>query len=125
MEFKQGTLVQLKCKIGKYGIYVNIWNPETKDFAYRNHTHLPDQYSAEHGWENRHTLLSADDIGIFVERVEPSPEKWGREPIDIVLINEKLVGIEARRIRGRGWPRTTRYESKIKRISKLDHRHEE
>lgn len=125
MEFKKGTLVKLKCKAGKHGMYANIWNPETKDYAHRNHANMPDKYPEEHNYITRYALISADDIGIFVETVQPHPEQWGRAPVDVVLINERLVGVEARRIRGRGWPRTVRHESQIKRITKMDHRNED
>ena len=126
MEFKQGTLVKLKCKAGKYGgMHVNTWNPETKDFVYRNHANMPDKYPEDHNHVGRYALISADDIGIFVERIQPPEGSWNREPVDVVLINEKLVGVEARRIRSRCWPRTVRHESQIKRITKADHRNED
>ena len=121
MKIKPGSLVKLKkLKGGGEYLFVELWNQDTEDFSSRNHDYLPEQYPAEWAWSGNYSVMIKDtDVGIFIKRVVPK-ERW-ENPVDIVLINEKMVGIKSRRVRTRGWQGTVRYESKVKRITKRDY----
>ena len=119
---KEGNLVKLRAK--EKTVWAYCWNLETDDYVSRNYIHMPDKYPAEDAWAGNHSILiDADDIGVFIKKVPPNPDSWSKEPVDIVMFQERMVGIEARKIRTRTgqWPRTVRYESRIKRVTKRDY----
>jgi len=120
---KAGNLVKLKnCRAGQ--LNVNSWNQESGDFCYRNHTHFPERYAVDDQWAvDYSTCITTEDVGIFITRVDSNPNisTWNRYPIDVILIKEKIVGVEARRIRPRGYIRSVRYESRIKLVTKRDY----
>ena len=116
---KRGNLVKLREGARQQRTH-RCWNSITRDYSYRNHVNLPDVYPADDQWATDYSVeISIADIGVYIERVLPDGKR--QRPIDVILINERLVGIEARKIRSRGWPRTVRYESKIKRVTKRDY----
>jgi len=122
---KAGDLVKLKnSRAGQ--LSANFWNQETGDYCYRNHVHLPERYAVDDQWAVDYSIwITTEDVGIFIARVDPNPSRsttnWNRFPIDVILIKEKIVGVEAKRIRPRGYLRSVRYESRLKRVTKRDY----
>ncbi len=124
MEFKSGQVVKLKVRYRNEHAY--FWNPETNDFVYQNHHRYPELYSPNCN-ANREVAryVKNSEIGLFVKTVsiEGAASHWnGPVAVDVVIIGDSMVAFEHRRLRG-SFPR--KYESKIKRITVLDHRREE
>lgn len=120
--FLPGTLVKLKKLRRGSWLYAELWNQDTDDYVVRNYIHLPEQYTNEWAWSVDHSIVVKDsDVGIFIKRVDVPNDAWDKNPIDIVLINEKMVGIKTRCVNTHSYPRKIRYESRIKHITKRDY----
>lgn len=124
MEFKSGQVVKLKVRYRNEHAY--FWNSETNDFVWQNHHRHPELYPTPEGTGQQEVAryVRNDEVGIFIKTViVEEPSNWyGPKWVDVVLIGEQIVAFEHRRIR-RSSPR--KYESKIKRITVMDHRREE
>lgn len=112
--FKPGHLVKIKAKQFRKGrdasYYTYCWDQEKNNWALTQ---------TENNWTIRiSTYISNEDVGVFIKRINEDPNGgYYSRPIDIVMFNEKIVGIEFRKIR----TRNVKFESRVRRVTKIDY----